>query len=859
MFVTVKLGALERRGLGFRRSSTNGLGMAAIPSLRNDMRSHCRRKNTFAEVAATPTCLGPVPAFNLQYLVLNNLTPIFWRSRVSEAVVVAAAIWFMWDRRDAIKDAMTDDRMIDEETTDAELLNRKTFKGTFGHGSGNTVDNPTTTSRVTNPITCGCAGIVQIILVPQNTSSWPQSAATSHSGFQITFYDGAFMSATGEGQDEREESYFAEIDTKLAKQPAPFVGFTQLFRYIAPFELFLDAIGILDAMAAGVAQSADSSGNATAISSARRDFDSSGPGITYKNIRAIRLPGGSIIPPRSTGRLLSIDGGDFVAVCREHENSGWKVVIDALTEWTADLYQDVTFGRTGPGSMPLTLRLEDVAMEIDDGGDEALATDALDLIRSVIQDQPGLAEELLEALEIGDASSTTDSHPPDLVQLTTMILEEAPQRLASTELFAHAIRHICYECPLGTSHPSQAPGFAFVALAAERVSGQHTMTLALLHLVQKLTQEAFASVVMIPADSERLNRVKEEVLLRAVNFVHGEIWVEHLGWKYVHLGDLFEIGRRISSLFSYILVQSPAIGNRPYPVLSQAIIETVMHTASSSSILPLVSAVASSPKTLGGLYASRHLGDARRLIFLFKSHLQLIRLVPNFKQQTSPQGTKKTFSSRSGRISGGAGFSDSARARVDPVHVLATFVKEWNVGIAVPLEAVKVLHALSSSLSMMAFSPPTIVGHLTNPEAAVVSLVRIVHHPYDDLPLRIAVWNFITLAVDKEPALANLFVAGDFHIPIGEGKVNVSKQTRRDAKGRKEQMTTLEVARTTLERRKDLWEANPPLLASILQFLYVVWQRGHEHKAPIEVTRQDEEFWSRVAAIPREELGPYPD
>ncbi|KIK25431.1 hypothetical protein PISMIDRAFT_9624 [Pisolithus microcarpus 441] len=54
--------------------------------------------------------------------------------------------------------------------------------------------------------------------------------------------------------------------------------------------------------------------------------------------------------------------------------------------------------------------------------DEAPATDALDLIWSVIQDQPGLLE---EALEVGDVSSTTDLHPPDLVQLMTMILEEA--------------------------------------------------------------------------------------------------------------------------------------------------------------------------------------------------------------------------------------------------------------------------------------------------------------------------------------------------------------------------------------------------------------------------------------------------
>ncbi|KAI6013647.1 hypothetical protein PISMIDRAFT_533841 [Pisolithus microcarpus 441] len=60
-------------------------------------------------------------------------------------------------------------------------------------------------------------------------------------------------------------------------------------------------------------------------------FCSSGPGLIYKTIRAVRLPGTSIIPPRSTGRLPSSDGGDFVAVCWEHGNSGWKVVIDALT------------------------------------------------------------------------------------------------------------------------------------------------------------------------------------------------------------------------------------------------------------------------------------------------------------------------------------------------------------------------------------------------------------------------------------------------------------------------------------------------------------------------------------------------
>ena len=613
----------------------------------------------------------------------------------------------------------------------------------------------------------------------------------------------------------------------------------------------------------------------------------SGPGLTYTNMRAIRLPGGSIIPPRSTGRLLSSDGGDFVAVCWEHAYSGWRVVIDVLAEYvtrrrihsgTADLYQDVTFGRMGPGSVPLTLRLEDVGMEVDEGGDEALAMDALDLIRSVIQDRPTLAEELLESLETNSTSSDSDSQPADLVQLTTMILEEALSRsqarhFSRTQLVTSAMNVLSALLTLpkyslrvwlyirSTSvlfSSSQTSGFASVALSAERVSGQYTMTLALLHLVQQLLQEAFTSVLTIPADNQRLRQVKEEVLLRAAGFVHGEIWVEHLGWKYVQLGDRFETGRRVSSLYSYILVQSPpAISSRPFPALSQAIIDILLYKAASSTIHPLVSAVASSPHILSHLYASRRFGDARRLIFLLESHLQLIRLVLNYKQQMSPQNTKPSLLEQAlcSRITGGTGFADSTRSRVDPVDVLANFVKERDVGTAVPFEAMKVLHALCASLSMAVPSPSTIVGHLANPEATVASLVRIVRHPYDELSLRIAVWNFITLAVDKEPALSNLFVAGDFRIPSIKGK----DKAQQDSGDKKKQTSALEVASDTLAHWKDLWEANPQLLASVLHFLHVVWQHGLEHKPLLDVTRQNEEFWSRIAAIAREELGPNPD
>jgi len=63
----------------------------------------------------------------------------------------------------------------------------------------------------------------------------------------------------------------------------------------------------------------------------------------------------------------------------------------------------------------------------------------------------------------------------------------------------------------------------------------------------------------------------------------------------------------------------------------------------------------------------------------------------------------------------------------------------------------------------------------------------------------------------------------------------------------------------TLAHWKDLWESNPQLLALVLHFLHVFWQHGLEHKLLIDVTRQNEEFWSRMVAISQEELGPNPD
>ena len=608
-------------------------------------------------------------------------------------------------------------------------------------------------------------------------------------------------------------------------------------------------------------------------------------GLTYVTSRATRLPGGSILPARSIGRLMSGDGGDFIAISWQHEHSGWKILLEVLTDYVNQAYSGAHGNRNhsiGPrdGSQPITFRLTDIGVEMSDR-DETIVTNALDLLHSVMQDHPLLAEELLESLEAGDpvVEPTVTGAQPDLVQLTTMILEEALSRAnvqarisPPAPLITSAISVLSALLPLhrysnrvwlyirSTSAlfgSGRVVGSVASALSAERVTGQYTMTLSLLHLVQQLFCEASSSVLTVLPGNLKLQQVKEEVLLRAIRFVHSEIWVEHLGWKYAKLGDKFEIGRRITSLYADILNHAPYLASdRPFSVLGRAIADLLLFKATTSSINPLVTSIATSGSTLGMLYSGRRYGDARRVVFLLESHLRLARVTLNMKQ-TSIMSTKSCLLEQifCSPVSSGANNLDPNRAKVDPIDVLAGYVKSRDIGNVVPQEAVHVLHALCSSLSSSQIPASAIISHLSDPEAVVVPLIRIVQHPYDEPALRNAVWNFITLAVDREPALARLFVDGQFrfrthHKGRGKGDEQSSKMKPTSA---------LDVARDIITNWKNLWDLNPQILASVSRFLDVVWQHGLEHTAALGAIHEDANFWEQLAAIASEELGPIPD
>ncbi|KAI9507509.1 hypothetical protein F5148DRAFT_1299700 [Russula earlei] len=582
-------------------------------------------------------------------------------------------------------------------------------------------------------------------------------------------------------------------------------------------------------------------------------------GPTYTNLRPLKLPGGTILPARSTGRLLSQDGEDFVIVSWQCEHSGWKLLVEVL-------YGYVRRKRLIPGlSAPVAiLRLEDIGLELEPDGDGSVVAAALDLLRTVISDNQVLAAQVLSSLENSDhVGNTTDGDSPGLVQLTMLILEDALMRSArqrsgtppESALITSAMGLLAGLLSLPEYAPrvwlfARASTALFDsprsrgAMAAERALGTYATTQALLHLVHALWTEA-SGTLLAPHDGKaRLIEIKEEVLLRALRFVHVEVWVEHVGWKYAQLGTRFELGKLVSGLYADILDQVPPDRKGPLSI-------ALVSKATTSTVEPLISVFTSFAVVSRRIRASRRLSDLLGLQLVLRSHLRVSRLCLIFKQricaEEGPCLLEHALCSRANSSSGSFG---GGRHKSDPLDVLTGFVEDPSTDSTVPLESIRLLYALCSSLSTSKFSGPSMVGQLSDPEATVAALVGVARHPYHDLDVRLGVWRFMALAVETEPALGHLFIVGHFRPP---------KEESAEDKGKSKRVSALDAAREMLANWNEYWETNPQLLSAVLGFLTVVWQRGWDHQSTLTNIRKNFEFWSQLAALAKEEISPAPE
>ncbi|KAI5121186.1 hypothetical protein M0805_005987 [Coniferiporia weirii] len=622
---------------------------------------------------------------------------------------------------------------------------------------------------------------------------------------------------------------------------------------------------------------------------------SAGGGTAYTNLRPIMLPGGSLLPQKSVGRLLCADSStEPVVIAWIHEHSGWKVIVDVLIDYinrrqgpsrATNRRLDALHGRRSDA--PVTLQLDEIGIE-GEGGEEAMIADALELVLSIVQGNVAQTEQLMQSLEEGGTPvsyNARDASPPDLVQLIFMILEDALSRAQSNRLHvpstlvapalgilsallslpSHSNRVWLYLRSTTMLFGSERDAnFSSAVLATERSSGHYVMTLALLRLVRTLFEEAIASLIVTQAEQPRLQVIKEEVLLRAMRFAHGQIWVEHSGWRYAHLGNKFEIGRSIVALYARIIEASSTVASaHTFASLSAFIADIMVHQATASTVMPLIHSIVSGRSILATLANLRRFTETHRYAALLEDSLRFTRLVLHFKS-VGPSATKLTLLEQAICADHSVG-NVSARARAgraNPVDMLAHYVKQRELGLHIPREAARVLTALCNSLSGCSPAPPSIIGCFSDAQATMASLVKILRHPYDDLSLRNALWAFVCVAVEKQPALAVLFVAGQFRVRSLKGKDKAGEEEDKATDlfaSTAKSASAVEAACETLSGWKELWEANPQLLTSVMGFLDVVWSRSLEHVTTLEATRADAEFWKYISSIAEEELGPAPD
>lgn len=117
-----------------------------------------------------------------------------------------------------------------------------------------------------------------------------------------------------------------------------------------------------------------------------------------------------------------------------------------------------------------------------------------------------------------------------------------------------------------------------VILPYEKSVGKYTTTLSFLHLVFKLIDEAqrqsslvaptssstttsLSSSSSSPSSSSDLNRVKTQVLMSCLSFIHSDIFPTYNNWRYTNISEKFEIGLKVVVIFNMIM-RDTSVGKR---------------------------------------------------------------------------------------------------------------------------------------------------------------------------------------------------------------------------------------------------------------------------------------------------------
>ncbi|GAA5938294.1 uncharacterized protein JCM15063_000694 [Sporobolomyces koalae] len=630
-------------------------------------------------------------------------------------------------------------------------------------------------------------------------------------------------------------------------------------------------------------------------------------GYSIRSTQPIQVAPSLSVRAGTMGRLVSPPGRKPLVVCWDVPGnwSAWQLIGDLIisyagTSGSRKKRGDV-FDNEMAGQSEHPVEWENEAERQDD------LIQSLDLLRLVLKGDPSLGSTILEHIS---SDSTGSGSNPDLVEALFKLLDRSLSLSAiPIELVRSLVELIAALLPSypgvvwtflrGSPQLFQTPTSAKVnarfqgstshtsVLAAEKVTGRYSITLALLTLVHSLVLEAqVTSRVVTP----EYRSVKHGVLVRALNWTKNEVWISHNTWSFSSLGQKFELAKKVVDIFALVVEEGelePGVASGDFSAPVRVVTDAFLSNASSggiSHLAPILSTFTLGCSTVESLHRAGRYHDAMVLEDLVESNLrltlQLVRL-RSLVQHSTVSLLEKVILSHNSATSVSLPSSTSLGAhtssrRPEVLEAILSFVIS-PLSTSIAVQAAKVATLICAVSASQAPSERAglvaLLGGSERARATVVALLAIVDDPGSALDLHIAVFDLISAIVDCQPGLAMLLVTGEQYPSFDLALTKADSADKGKAKIQSQALLGVSVAglgtkplgRTaygiavdSLESWRTSWTERPTVLAAMLRFLDFVWQHLADYGDSVDELRKNDVLWQKLVEIATEDIGPEP-
>lgn len=482
------------------------------------------------------------------------------------------------------------------------------------------------------------------------------------------------------------------------------------------------------------------------------------PELAYKSTRPIRVSKRITVPTGTKGRLASAQGVKPVVISWEIEWSGWKLAADVLEDYAG-------FNRTGGGGgdvfgggdhvVDLPVRWETEAEHEDD------VEATLGLFRFVFVGDPAVARVLVE--HIGG-----ETH---FVEVLFGVLEKSlrrekglPGNLISTTLglirsLLPSFPGVIWTALRGSTSlfPSSSNSTSTNSmnmwtqdtskqsiLSTEKLAGTYPITLSIISLVHALVLEEQVSSYAI---SNVFAKIKHGVLVRALAWVRDEVWSACGSWRFGHLGEKYQLARKLVLIFGLVLEEAELPTTVKSPI-STFVTDTLLDKSTVSLLTPLLSTFASGPEPIVLLRKALRFTDAQSSEDLVESTFFLLRRLLRIRRQEaspSPQPSLLEKLCLSYHAPEGLNTSFSSQPRTELLASIARFIVA-PIAPRASIQAAQALTMLCLASGNWQPRPPSLTALLGGSEwvhGFVESILQILSDPMADEELQVAIWDLV--------------------------------------------------------------------------------------------------------------------